>query len=56
MDPPYKKNSDMEKNALKYMTSLIDFSKYVEGFLKECQVTTKIPDSVEIQQSDVLKK
>ena len=54
--PPYKKKSDMEKNALKYMTSLIDFSKYVEGFLKERQVITKISNSVEMQQSDILKK
>ena len=54
--PPYKKQSDMEQNALKYLTSLIDFSKHVESFLKERQVTTKIPDSINMQQSDVLKK
>lgn len=54
--PPYKKQSDMEQNALKYLTSLMDFSKHVESFLKERQVSTKIPDSINMQQSDILKK
>lgn len=54
--PPYETKSDMEKNALKYMTGLMDFSKYVEGFLKERQVTTKDSESVDIKQSDIIKK
>jgi len=54
--PPYETKSDMEKNALKYITSLIEFSKYVEGFLKERQVTTKNSESVDIKQSDIIKK
>ncbi len=54
--PPHKKQPNMEQDALKYLTGLIEFSKHVESFLKERQVPIKIPDSVNRQLSDIIKK